>query len=57
MDSHFLLLALFSMLVSLVFAVLMRDTPRDQLRLGAAIFGGFIGTAVLLGWFLYPFPI
>lgn len=50
-------MVLFSMFVSMVFAVLMRDTPGEQLRLGAAIFGGFIGTAALLGWLLYPFPI
>ena len=31
---HFLLMALFAFFVSLVFAVLMRDEPRAQLRLG-----------------------
>ena len=30
MTSHFLLLALFAFLVSIVFAVLMRDDPRQQ---------------------------
>ena len=30
--SHFLLLALFAFLVSIVFAVLMRDDPRQQIR-------------------------
>lgn len=33
MTSHFLLLVLFSFLVAVVFAVLMKDNPREQLRL------------------------
>jgi heme A synthase len=56
MSSHFLLLVLFSLLVSLVFAALMRDDPRAQLRTGALMFAGFIATAMVLGWLLYPMP-
>lgn len=56
MNSHFLLLVLFSFLVSLVFAVLLRDDPRAQLRTGALMFGGFIAAGVVLGWLLYPMP-
>jgi hypothetical protein len=55
--SHFLLLVLFAFLVSLVFAVLMRDEPRAQLRTGGMMFGGFIGAALLLGWLMYPLPL
>jgi heme A synthase len=54
--SHFLLLVLFAFLVSLVFAVLLRDEPRSQLRFGAVVFGGFVLSAVVLGWLMYPFP-
>ena len=57
MTSHFLLLVLFSFFVSLVFAVLLRDEPRQQLRTGATMFGGFILTAIVLGWLMYPFPL
>ena len=57
MSSHFLLLLLFSLLVSTVFAALLRDRPPDQLRLGARIFAAFVGAAVLLGWLMYPFPL
>ena len=57
MASHFLLLALFSLFVSLVFAVLMRDDPREQARFGALLFLGFAATAVVLGWLMYPFPL
>ena len=56
MASHFLLLSLFSFFVSLVFAVLMRDEPRAQLRLGLLMFGGFLVSAMLLGWLMYPLP-
>jgi undecaprenyl pyrophosphate phosphatase UppP len=54
--SHFLLMLLFSFFVALVFAVLMKDQPRDQIRFGAVVFGGFIVSALVLGWLMYPFP-
>ena len=57
MTSHFLLLVLFSFFVSLVFSVLLRDEPREQLRTGAMMFGGFITTAIVLGWLMFPFPL
>ncbi len=57
MTSHFLLLVVFSFFVSLVFGVLLRDNPREQFRTGAAMFGGFIATALVLGWLMYPFPL
>jgi heme/copper-type cytochrome/quinol oxidase subunit 4 len=57
MHSHLLLLVLFSFFVSLIFAVLMRDEAREQLRFGGMLFGGFIATAVVLGWVMYAFPL
>jgi hypothetical protein len=57
MTSHFLLMVLFALLVSTVFAVLLRDTPREQLRTGGLMFGGFVGAALVLGWLMYPFPL
>jgi hypothetical protein len=56
MQSHLLLLVMFSFFVSLVFAVLSRDTVREQLRLGGMMFGGFLGAAIVIGWLMYPFP-
>ena len=56
MRSHLLLMALFAFFVSLVFAVISRDEPHDQLRFGGMLFGGFIVTAVVIGWLMYPFP-
>jgi len=57
MASHFLLMVLFSFLVALVFAVLMKDQPRDQLRTGAMIFAGFLLAGLALGWVMFPFPL
>lgn len=57
MNSHFLLLLLFSALVSAVFATLSRDDPRAQLRTGSLMFGAFVGVALLLGWLMYPLPL
>lgn len=57
MHSHFLLLILFALFVSVVFAALLRDEPRAQVRLGAIMFGGFVLGAVVLGWLMYPIPL
>ena len=57
MTSHFLIMVLFSLFVSTVFATLMQDEPRAQLRLGARMFGGFILAGLVLGWVLFAFPL
>lgn len=57
MTDHFVLMALFAFFVSLVFAVLMRDDVRAQVRLGAMMFGAFMVAALVLGWFMLPFPL
>lgn len=57
MTSHFGLLILFSFFVSLVFAVLTRDDPREQLALGGKLLGGFIGAGLVLGWLMFPLPL
>ena len=56
MTTHFGLMALFAFFVALVFAVIGRDTPRDQLALGVKFFGGFIGAGIVLGWLMYALP-
>jgi hypothetical protein len=57
MQSHLALLAIFAFFVSLVFAVIAKDDPRDQLRFGGMMFGGFLASALALGWLMYPFPL
>jgi hypothetical protein len=56
-QSHVLLMAIFSFFVSLVFAVIAKDELGDQLRVGGLMFGGFLASAVVLGWLMYPFPL
>jgi len=55
--SHLGLMALFSVFVSVVFASLMRDEPREQLWFGAKLFAGFVVAGVVIGWLLYPLPL
>ena len=57
MQSHFVLMAIFAFFVSLVFAVIAKDDVADQLRFGGMMFGGFLASAVVLGWLMYPFPL
>jgi uncharacterized membrane protein YagU involved in acid resistance len=54
--SHFPALLLFSFLVSVVFGVLSKDTPRERLVYGAKVFGAFVGIALALGGLLYFIP-
>ena len=56
MTSHFGLMIVFAFFVAVVFAVIARDEPREQLKLGAKFFGGFVGAGLLLGWLMYPLP-
>ena len=57
MLSHLLLLLLYAAGVSAVFAALARDEPHEQLRLALIMTAGFVGTAIVLGWLMYPFPL
>jgi prepilin signal peptidase PulO-like enzyme (type II secretory pathway) len=56
MQSHTLLLTIFAGFVSLVFALLTKDDARQQIRFGGMLFAGFLITAIVLGWLMYPFP-
>jgi hypothetical protein len=54
--SHLTAMLLFASLVSVVFGVLSKDTPRERLIYGAKVFAAFVGIAFLLGWIMYPVP-
>jgi len=54
--SHLVSLVIFSALVSLVFAVLMREDPRARLRFGLTSFVAFLASAIVAGWLMAPFP-
>ncbi len=53
---HFPAMVLFSFLVSVVFGVLSKNTPRERLFYGAKVFAAFVGVALVLGWIMYPVP-
>ena len=55
--THFLMILLFSALVSIVFGVISREERPAQMRYGANIFVKFVGIALVLGWLLYFLPI
>jgi len=57
MTSHLGLMIVFALFVSLIFAVIAKDTPAEQAKLGAKMFGTFIGAAIALGWIMRIFPL
>jgi hypothetical protein len=57
MQSHILLLLVFALFVSLVFAVLTKDELREQVRFGGLLLAGFLVSAIVFGWLMYPFPL
>ena len=54
--SHFVSLVLFAALVSLVFAMLMREDARARVRFGVMSFAAFVASAIVAGWLMSPFP-
>jgi hypothetical protein len=46
-------MVLFAACVAVVFAALMREGVVDQVLLGARIFGGLVGGALIVGWVMY----
>jgi len=56
MPSHFFFLLVFSVLVSTIFAVLQKDTPREQVRFALGMTAGFVAFAVAAGWIMRLFP-
>jgi multidrug transporter EmrE-like cation transporter len=57
MTSHFWLMVLYALFVSVVFAVLMKDDRREQIKTAAMMLGAFIAVAYVLGWLMFPFPL
>ncbi|HYN04472.1 MAG TPA: hypothetical protein VE359_18630 [Vicinamibacteria bacterium] len=56
MRSHLVTLLVFSVLVSTVFATLLRDTTRERLRFGLLAFAAFVLSTLVIGWLTNPFP-
>lgn len=49
-------MVIFSFLVSVVFGLLSKNTPRERLLYGAKVFATFVGVALVLGWIMYALP-
>jgi len=49
-------MVLFSFLVSVVFGLLSKNTPRERFLYGAKVFVAFVGIALVLGWIMYAVP-
>ena len=56
MSSHLVALVVFSALVSVVFALLLRDTLRGRVRFGLIAFCAFVLSTLVIGWLTNPFP-
>jgi hypothetical protein len=57
LQSHFLLMLIFSACVSVVFAALMREDTIGQLTLAARMFAGLLAAGVIISWLMFPFPL
>ena len=55
--SHFGALATFAVLVSVVFAIITKSSPREQVRYGIFVFISFLAAAILVGWIMFPLPL
>ena len=55
--SHFTALVVFALIVSIVFALITKNEPREQLRYGVFVFLSFLAVAFVVGWLMYPLPL
>lgn len=53
MTTHLGVMILFAACVAGVFGALLREEPREELRLAARIFTGLVFGAYALGWVMY----
>ena len=56
MLSHFLLMVVYSLLVSVFFTALWRRDRREQRKLFLQLFLGMVGGGLIAAWLMYPFP-
>ena len=54
--SHFGALLVFAAAVAVVFGLISRQEPRDQVKYGIFVFLSFVGIALAIGWLMSPFP-
>jgi len=56
MTSHLLHMLAYATLVSTFFALLVRRTARDRIRLGGLLWAAMVGGALAMSYLMYPFP-
>jgi hypothetical protein len=56
MKSHFLLLVLFSIPVSLVLAFITKDGARERRRYFLYLLASFVLISIVASWVMYSFP-
>ena len=56
MLSHFFLMVLYALIVSLFFTLLWRRERKEQVKLFLQLFLGMVGGGLLVAWLMYPFP-
>jgi len=54
--SHFLLMVLYALIVSVFFAILWRRDRRGQVALFLQLFLGMVLGGLAIAWLMYPFP-
>jgi cytochrome bd-type quinol oxidase subunit 2 len=56
MKNHILLMFIFSVLVSLVFAFITKEGIKERLKYFLFLLGSFVLLSIAAGWLMYPFP-
>jgi hypothetical protein len=54
--SHFLLMVVYALLLSVFFSALWRRNRREQIVLFVQLLVGMVGGGLLVAWLMYPFP-
>jgi hypothetical protein len=54
--SHFLLMVVYALLVSVFFTALWRRERPEQVKLFLQLFLGMVGGGLLVAWLMFPFP-
>lgn len=54
--SHFFLMVVYALIVSLFFTLLWRRERKEQVKLFLQLFLGMVGGGLLVAYLMYPFP-
>jgi uncharacterized membrane protein SirB2 len=54
--THFQALLLFALVISIAFAFLSKQSPRDRLKYAFWSFLAFLVIALGIAWLMFPFP-